>query len=192
MKPNWFIGLPLEGGEWISPLLDHAPRKVRVFSLADMHVTLSFLGPCSEKMARKAWNMAIQNPPSKQILYTREIRAMGKPGRPSAFSLLFDGDEKIYTWMSSNGNAILKSIGGRVRSGQPLPHMTIARPQRKSTATQRQKATDWCNGLDLSGKRMVLSRMALYTWSRDRRKRLFDVVDEILLGSFDSNADEIK
>ena len=60
----------------------------------------------------------------------------------------------------------------------PLPHVTLARIQRKASGAQREEALRWAAALDVAGAPLRVDRLALYTWAADRKARLFRLVAE--------------
>ena len=53
-----------------------------------------------------------------------------------------------------------------------------ARPTRKASDRQRDAAVRWAASLRLPDDPVLIDRIALYTWSDDRRERLFRIVAE--------------
>ena len=64
----------------------------------------------------------------------------------------------------------------------PKPHITLARPTRKISTTERIDAVRWAKQLDLGAPTITLDRLALYTWADSRTHRLFKIVRERPLG----------
>lgn len=173
MKPNWFIGLYCDETGWLQSSVQHLPPRVRAFQRSDLHVTLAFLGACSEAAALQAWKQATQHPPAALYMTTSALQPMGKKSRPSAFSLLFDDDEPLVVWMQTHRAAVLAAAAARPDNRTPLPHLTIARPQRRISQSQRDKALIWCQSQKIQPQQLWFRHMALYTWSMDRKIQLF-------------------
>ena len=58
----------------------------------------------------------------------------------------------------------------------PKAHVTLARPQRSATLSQREAALVWAKALRLRDVRVRLGAPALYTWAEDRSRALFRIV----------------
>ena len=181
MKPNWFIGLYCHEVGWEQSYVQDLPARVRAFQSADLHVTLAFLGACSEAAALQAWKQATQQPPAAICMTTSTLQPMGKKSRPSAFSFLFRDDEPLVDWMETYRADVLAAAAARPDNRTPLPHLTIARPRRRISPSQREKALVWCHSQQIKPHRLWFRHMALYTWSADRRERLFRKVQLIQL-----------
>lgn len=74
------------------------------------------------------------------------------------------------------------ALGARCDTRAPLPHVTLARPQRRATTEQREEGLAWAKTIVLPAVNIRLDRVALYTWSERRLPRLFQIVDSQLLG----------
>lgn len=180
-KPNWFIALPLDGG--FLSLLPAPPPGVRCFGRDDVHLTVCFFGGCDEASARAAWALL-------DTLLVASLRVpipyslgpvvpMGSPRRYSALSaLLCDGREEASGLIAALRDPLLAAAGTEPDARPPKPHITVARPARKATSEERAAALAWSHALDLSHVRGTLDRIALYTWSAERRTRLFQIAAE--------------
>ena len=181
MKPNWFIGLCPDTTEWLAALLVDKPKRVRGFHPNDLHITLAFLGNCSPINAQQTWEHATKIPPHATTIISNQLKPMGNPKRPSALSLTFQQDEIISQWISTYRGALLQQAGARPDNRPPLPHLTIARPQRRITDKQRANAVEWSQSIVVPSIPISFSTMALFTWSVDRKEILFRKVHEMNL-----------
>ena len=182
MRPNWFVAFPVDG-RFVEGL-KLPPARIRRFSPEDVHLTIAFLGSCGPEAAQRAMD----------VLVTRElplpIRArlgavvpMGRPGAYSALSaLLTDGRETTEHWMAALSGPLLHAAAGRRDTRPPKAHVTVARPQRRASKEDRVSGLAWAESLDLSAERILLDRIALYTWAENRGQRLFRIVAERSLG----------
>ena len=166
-------------------LIPPAPPRVRVFTEDDLHVTLGFLGPVRDSAALAAWQGIDRFPSFRRVDGTfSRVRALGHPRTPSALSALIDEGERELSAMIAEARApLLEAAGAPPDDRSPLPHMTIARIQRRASAAERRRALDWAQGIELRGARFVASQVALYTWSTDRQSRLFQIVEQRALAS---------
>ncbi|MEM7137000.1 MAG: 2'-5' RNA ligase family protein [Myxococcota bacterium] len=177
MTPNWFIGFPMqvEGlSRWPDP-----PSRVRVFAQEDLHCTVVFLGAVGAKEAQRGWSVA------RDIAFAQvqggfgEVRALGNPSRPSALSaIVSDGADELAAMIDRVRGPIARAAGARADTRPPLPHMTVARIQRRATVQDRRAALAWAQALEVRRASFRVTSLGLYTWANDRAQRLFQIVDE--------------
>jgi len=185
-RPNWFFALPLDGG--FVETLPALPPGFRRYHPDDVHLTLSFLGGCGEAGAERA--LAVLDdllPRSGQAplaVSLGKIAPMGSKSRYSALSALLErGRAETEDFMARFRDPLLEAASGRRERREPKAHVTLARPRSRATDAQRELGLAWARGVDLSGVEAVLDRVALYTWSEDRARRLFrKVAERRLLG----------
>lgn len=161
------------------------PPRVRVFTGADRHVTLGFLGPVQELNARKAWDRIGEFRAFRSVSGTfSRVEALGHPRNASALCAMVDaGREPLGEMIAEARAALLSAAGAPEDTRPPLPHMTLARIQRRANATERREALRWAHALDLRGVTFTVRSVALYTAADDRQERLFRVVEEHVLES---------
>lgn len=177
MRANWFIALPIAAGTWHRTL---TPQDgVRLFGANDLHVTVAFLGAATEQQALAAFEHApaFQLPALEVSL--ANVVALGSARRPSAFAaLLGEGREPVEHAMGEVRERMWLAAGARVDTRPALAHVTFARPQRRANHAQAKAAQRWALALDLGAPRCVIDRIALYTWSAERKEQLFQIVRE--------------
>lgn len=188
VAPNWFIGLPVAPGSWFAPVVRSAPSFLRLFHPEDVHITVAFLGACGEQRARQAWSEAEQQlhrrPAAPLVATLGGLAPMGNPKRPSALSVVLEaGAEPVAELMGSLREAAWRAAGARPDPRPPLPHITVARPPRRASATQRRSAAEWARAHPPIGARITLDEVALLTWAHDRRVRQFRIVARMPLAS---------
>jgi 2'-5' RNA ligase len=166
-------------------LIPPAPPRVRVFTEDDLHVTLGFLGPVEAPEALAAWQTIDRFQSLSRVDGTfRCVRPLGHRRKPSALSALIQEGAPALSSMISEARApLLEAAGAPPDDRSPLPHMTIARIQRRASAAERRHALEWAEALDLSRARFTASEVALYTWSSDRQSQLFRIVERRALAS---------
>ena len=159
--------------------LPPAPPRVRVFAEADLHVTLGFLGPVQEEEARKAWVLIDGFESFRQVAGSfSEVKPLGNPRKPSALSAIVDtGRDALREMIVEARASLLEAAGAPPDERAPLPHMTVARVQRRATPQERREALRWAGQIDTRRASFCASSVALYTWSEDRAKRLFRIVE---------------
>ena len=181
MKPNWFVALPVSPGDWFARV-SNPPPGVRLFHPDDLHLTVAFLGGVEEAAARAAFAEARAIPLPAQAVRLGDVVPMGNPRRPSALSArLHAGNEAVARAITSVRDAVCDAAGAPREQRPALPHLTVARPRRTATYDERREAVGWAASLDLGAPDVVLDAIALYTWSSERRERLFTIVDRASL-----------
>jgi 2'-5' RNA ligase len=179
--------------EWLVDLPPLPPR-FRRFHPSDVHLTLLFLGGCGESAARAAL-LAVgdalkANPVSPVTITLGNIVPMGPKHEHTALSAVLDaGQEKVAQLMLQLRDAPADAAGIRRDKRAPLPHVTLGRPQRRATAEDRVAGLSWADSVILPKNAHTLDRIALYTWNKERRDALFQVVDSVGLSGVDANAD---
>ena len=166
-------------------MIPPAPPRVRVFTEGDLHVTLGFFGPVQASEALVAWQTLDRFQSLRRVDGTfRSVRPLGHRRKPSALSALIEEGAPALASMISGARApLLEAAGAPPDDRPPLPHMTIARIQRRASAAERRHALDWAKALDLSSARFTASEVALYTWSPDRQSQLFQIVERRTLAT---------
>jgi len=178
--PNWFIGLPVLPDSWFDGLPE-APPSVRVFAQEDLHITVAFLGPVTGEAADRAFALAPRWPLGPLEVVLGQVEALGRARRPSAFGALLREPQAVAGAIAAVRPGMLEAAGGRPDPRFPKPHVTLARPRRRASEAERARARRWAEAIHLGDPRIVLDRLALYTWSRDRAVRQFDRIAEQVL-----------
>lgn len=184
-RPNWFAAWPVEETAWLRRV-PPAPPAVRAFRAEDLHVTIAFFGDVSAETAERGFRAleAVGEEADGGAQPTRirlgAVRLMGSPRRGSALSAVAAADDPgmrgVLGWMARARDAALAAAGARPDDRPPLPHVTLARIQRRADRDARRRAIDWADAIDLGAPTIALARPALYTWAEDRSERLFRIV----------------
>ena len=183
-RPNWFFGFPLDGA-FVEALTD-IPASLRRYHPDDIHLTLAFLGGCGQEAAERALvalDARLESAPVHAIDATLgEVVPMGGSRRDyTALSALLDrGRAEATACVAGVRDSLTLAATGRREKRPAKPHVTIARPMRRATPGDEARAAGlaWAAALDLRSVRVRLDRIALFTWSEDRRERLFRIVTE--------------
>jgi 2'-5' RNA ligase len=180
-RPNWFFAFPLDGAFVLN--LPELPGGFRRFHPEDVHLTLSFLGPCEESAALRALSTLDERlsslAPSAQDVSLGEVVAMGSSRQYTALSaLLAQGREELSALVALLRDPLADSAGVPRDGRAPKPHVTLARPTRRASADDRRAGLAWAARLDLGQVSARLDRMALYSWDEQRKERLFRIVAE--------------
>jgi 2'-5' RNA ligase len=184
-RENWFFGLPIDGT--FLPSLPALPPGFRRYDPGDVHVTLAFLGACDEAAAQRALAAldARRGQLPRQPIRVRlaEVTAMGARRHYTALSaLLSDGREQTEALIAALRDPLADAANARRDERRPKAHVTLARPSRRATQSERTAGLEWAASLDLRSVTSNIDRVALYRWSEDRRERLFRVVAERAFG----------
>lgn len=186
MLPNWFIALPVEPA--IVASLPKVPPAFRAFHPDDVHVTLSFLGSCGETVAHRAFDTLVrqlsERPEPPLHISLGEVVPMGPRGRYSALSALVRyGHQEAVEFLRQWRDVPADAAGLNRDQRTPIPHVTVARPQRRATDEQRALGLEWAKTVQLPAQKLTLDRIGLYTWSEQRLPRLFQIVKLAALSS---------
>ncbi len=160
--------------------LPPAPPRVRVFGAGDLHVTLCFFGSVQEAEARKAWALIESFTSFDHVEGSFEgVKPLGNPRKPSALSAIVkDGWDRLAQMIAEARGPLLEAAGGPPDDRPPLPHMTLARIQRRAGGAERREALRWAESIDLREASFEVASVALYTWATERRERLFRIVEQ--------------
>jgi 2'-5' RNA ligase len=178
MTPNWFIAFPLAASPWLEALSE-PPRGARLFSAEDVHVTVAFLGPVTEPLARAAWEAALTTLPRASAFPPGPLRGFGHPREPSAWSVEPEPSPEISAlsgWVGAHRDRILATASARPDTRPVRLHATLARPSRSASPETHDALRRWAAAQQLPATPLPVDRLALYTWSELRRERLFRVV----------------
>ncbi len=178
-RPNWFVALPVPAEAWLPAIANTAPDEVKMFVPGDVHLTISFFGTMhpAKKLDIIQYVQGIGFKPFA-ISFAR-LRPLPTEKFPSALSFeLAKGKEDVVQIMETWRDPLSALAGAQRETRPPLPHVTIARPQRKYGADGRRAALAWASTVEPPKGEVAVSSIALYTWSVDRHKRQFDIVYE--------------
>ena len=171
MKPNWFVALPVPAHHWLPGVLENLPSTCRGFHPSDVHMTLAFFGAMAPD--KKQQVLAVMEGMAHHPFTIKLDRLLCLPSTKRVSALSFSvslGGEAVCAFMEQWRVPLIEAACGRPDTRPPLAHITVARPLRKAGEQARRAARDWaCE---------VLDRVALYTWSEDRRTRQFWTVHE--------------
>lgn len=174
---NWFLGWKPSGPlDWIANLRNGAPRGIRWFHPEDCHVTLAFFGRLSADKVRDVCERLAATPSQHINTTIGKPLLLPSPRRFSALSLAVESEE-LRNAIAQQRDEWMALAGLPPERRDPLPHLTFARPDRRSLAAQLRAIRKWVEELnpphDLA---VVFEGSALFTWSEDRAARQFKVV----------------
>jgi len=138
-----------------------------------------------ESAARRAWARIAEFPSFGSVTGAFSgVEPLGHPGKPSALCAIVDeGRERLAEMIAEAREVLLRAAGAPEDTRPPLPHMTLARIQRRAKAAERRQALRWAHTIDLRAVTFTAPSVALYTWADDRQERLFQVVERHIFGS---------
>ncbi len=183
MKPNWFVAAPIPAASWLPSALAELPPECRGFDPRDVHMTVAFLGAMdpSRQAAVTAAMDRVSAEPFAIVL--GELLALPSPKRLSALSFsVAEGEPAAKALIGQWRGDLIAAAGARPDPRPPLAHITVARPIRKYGPRGQRAGLDWARAVAPPKQRLVVDRLALYTWADDRRARQFKVVHERPLG----------
>ena len=154
------------------------PPRVRVFGTLDLHITLGFLGSVPEADARRAWDQIGGFRSFRRVSGSFSgVEPLGHREKPSALcALVGTGRAPLVDMIAEARGPLLEAAGAPEDHRPPLPHMTLARIQRRATAVERRQALRWAHTIDLRAVTFTAASVALYTWADDRHERLFQIL----------------
>lgn len=177
---SWFVALPVAAGAWFSRL-PPAPDGTRLLAGPDLHLTVAFLGNVGEHCARDAFQALAPAAIERFEILLGAVVAMGNPRRPSALSALVHPAEaegrSIAELLAAPRDTMLDAADRPPETRAMKPHVTLARLRRKAGPQDRRRALAWAADCDLAWTRIGLDQVALYTGSRDRSSRAYDIVE---------------
>lgn len=181
---SWFLAWPLRALPELA--LPQLPANFRRFPHDDLHLTLAFLGTCGPDLAERTLSelraRLVAQPIDAFDVTLGAVVPMGPPRRYSALSALLDvGNDTAAAAMSMLRDALTDVVAAPRDTRDPKPHVTLARPQRKATDTDRQAGLAWASQVEFNSVGARLDRIALYTWNDNRSERLFQIIDEVPL-----------
>jgi 2'-5' RNA ligase len=182
MPANWFIALPVAPGPWFDVL--QPPDGVRKFGPSDLHMTVAFLGAVAEHCAQRAFEHARAFPLRPLDVSLGPVAGLGSQRRPAAFSaLLIEGRAEVESALAATREQMWNAADARHDTRPPLAHVTLARPARRASSHEVQRAASWASALDLGAPSVHIDQIALYTWSEDRKTALFRRVASLPLSA---------
>jgi len=185
--PNSFVGLPVRLDDEQLARFGDAPSGVRVFHPEDRHVTVAFFGPVDAERARAVFDGSAELDVPAFEATLGEVELLGNKRHPSALTLLITADEATRGALERARDALLREAEAKPDARPLLLHLTLGRFGRTATPGDRASAIEWARALELSGAKVSLGTIALFTWSEDRRERLFRIVGERRLREAGSN-----
>lgn len=180
MTPNWFVAWPVSGAkEWIAALEAGAPGGLNFLAPADLHVTLAFLGRYNPGQLKKMAGL-LKGFPLREIDATpSQFTALPQSRRFSALSfILGTGRTSVESDITKWHDRICREAGASIEIRASLPHVTVARPDRRIGESDRDAALEWM--VQLPPQKDVtfrLDRPRLYTWAdrgSDTRYKILD------------------
>ncbi|ACF14980.1 Phosphoesterase HXTX [Chloroherpeton thalassium ATCC 35110] len=180
MTANTFVAAPIENTKgWLSQYLIKLPDALRVFDARDLHLTVAFLGKISAEAQHAVIRILEQlSHPAFEISFDRLV-ALPNAKRMSAISLrVKDGASEAARFIETWREPIFQSVALPPETRPPLPHITIARPKRNATAREKNTILNWCNAETPPSVTIPINRVALYTWSDNRKERQFKILYE--------------
>lgn len=176
VRANWFIALPVSAEGWFATL-PAPPPATRLFASADLHLTVAFLGGVSEARARAAWAALVWPTPPVTVTLGAIVPLGPKPRYSALSAELDEGRAIVERAIMEARTACCEAAGVAIDPRPAIAHVTVARPQRRASDTERAAALGWAAEITLPGAPLRLDTAALYTWADDRKDALFRIVE---------------
>ncbi|PIE01747.1 MAG: RNA 2',3'-cyclic phosphodiesterase [Acidobacteria bacterium] len=175
--PNWFAAFAIEPTAamraWLDTIAENAPLGVVFFKPMDLHITVAFFGALSSEQVPVLLQTIGKIAFSPFSIEFGETRALPSRKRFSALTLtLGKGRDKVTKMMGELESNLLALVGKRSRRS-PLPHMTFARPKKRSDG----EILSWLDQLNPPDCSVIIREITMYTRSDNRRQSLFKRVN---------------
>jgi 2'-5' RNA ligase len=180
--PNWFVAIPAPHPALL-PWAGAMPPGLRLFHPADLHLTVAFLGPMPPERAGAVLEQMRQVRFEPFGLVPSRLVGLPAPAHISALALeVGEGHAQAVALMQAWRAGFWEAAGATPDPRPPLPHLTVARPDRLAGAAGQAAALTWLATAPVPTTRIWADRLALYTWHPDRQQRQFTIVDQVLMG----------
>ncbi len=180
MTPNWFVAWPVNGAEeWIAALEAGAPGGLNFLAPADLHVTLAFLGRHDPGQLAKM-SALLKSFPLREVEATlSQFTAFPQPRRFSALAfVLGQGRVDVEAQIAKWHDRICREAGAKIDVRPSLPHVTVARPDRRIGESDRNEALEWMRQLSPQTHiALRLERPRLYTWADRGSSARYQMLD---------------
>lgn len=178
MSRNWFVAWPVENAtEWLAALAADAPIGVTFLDPADLHLTIAFLGEHNDAAEKKMAGLLGGFSLTGIDITPGAFLALPQPRRFSAIVASIDTgrlevEKQIARWMPR----ICREAGARIDTRAPVPHITVARPDRRITNDDRAAVLDWIESRPRDTTPLTLAPPAIYRWATESTSLRYDRV----------------
>ncbi|NND70728.1 MAG: hypothetical protein HKN43_04035 [Rhodothermales bacterium] len=180
--PNWFVGFPVQGDSWCPVSANHVPGSIRLYHPDDLHITMAFLGSVSQRKALKAWKKVTNLKLEPVTISFNQLKPFGAFSTPSAYGLTLDtGRDSVANTISTHRRKILGAVGKKPRDGRVVPHVTIARPNRRLSKGDVYAIAEWRHEFEIPEVEVNLTEIALYTWAPPQAPQRFRKIETMQL-----------
>ncbi len=183
MTPNWFVAWPVcDAEEWLAGLEKQAPGGLNFQHASDLHVTLAFLGRYEPALLPKISALLRALPLGGASVGLNQFVALPQPRRFSSLAFVLgpgwqDIEKQIAKWR----DRICREAGAKLETRPALPHITVARADRRIGDEDRDAALEWLLQLPAqTGIRLQLARPRIYTWAGRDESARYRLLDEPL------------
>jgi len=171
--PNLFLAFQVELQQpalW-RELIANCPAVLTRLALADLHVTLAFLG----KVARSAGVNALAQCPHVPAFSGRfdYLEAMGPGSRPSALVLIDTQADALRDYIAEVRGAALHAAGVEAEPLPVKPHCTLIRIPRTVSLAQRAAGLSWVQSTPVPNLAYRLAGPFLFASQADAQGHLY-------------------
>jgi 2'-5' RNA ligase len=176
---NYFAALPVRvPAGWLEAIREGAPAELRWFHRDDLHLTLAFLGREESGRVPQLLDILRQVPYRGGSAGAGRLLALPRRRRFSALAFeLADGGDPVAGLIGEWRPRLLEAAGRPADRRPALPHLTVARPDRRHPAFRSREILAWLDRLRPPPGRLEILPPALYGWSDQRPLRQFRRVE---------------
>lgn len=177
-KTTWFIAFPLNDDGAVRGSIEDHPSAIRPVRQEDLHITVAYLGSVSKRKAGAAWKQVADFSPGAVEISFNQLKPFGPYSRPTAYGLsLSRGRDTVFELISSLRKDLLRAAGKKPGTGRIVPHVTIARPNRRLSREDTLMISEWRSNYDIPDVVIRLDEIALYTRSGKSTTGSFTIVE---------------
>lgn len=183
---NYFVAVRIPAPAGLDAALEGAPVELRRFHPDDLHATVAFLGRMDHALAPAVLDAMDRIDFEADDVRFARLVALPSRRRPSAisFELAGPGRPALIDLIARERQGLVELARGRQDDRPPYPHVTVARPPRRTPADLRRRILGWVDGVTPPEGTVVARELVLFRSNR-RDGRLFEAVDRELLRQLD-------
>jgi 2'-5' RNA ligase len=172
---NWFAAIPVTlPVDALAEMQRQAPAGLRWFAPEDLHLTVAFFGRFHEERMPAVIEAAAAIPRFQIIATIGHLRPLPSARRFSALSFdLEQGGAEAVEVMQRHHGSLMTKAGVPQDTRPSLPHITVARPSRSASQTERRAILKWAEAVPPPTVAVTLTEIAIYGWAEDRSLRQF-------------------
>ncbi len=180
--PNWFVAIPVRAEALLQPWATEVPPGLRLFHPADLHLTVAFLGSMRPESADAVVAQMRAVRFAAFDLVPGQLLGLPSAAHITALSLaIAEGHSQAVALMAAWRGVFWEVAGATPDLRPPLPHITVARLDRRSGQVGQAAAQQLLAAAAACPIPLRATSLALYTWANDRQQQQFRIVAEVPL-----------